>query len=406
MYLTVSKKFEISFSHRLFRPQFSEENNHVIYGKGSKGEHGHGHNAVVTFLFNGPIETDTGMMINVTTIKERINKLLAQRYDHKFLNLDTPPFTNMVPTFENIAKELLKDSIPLFVDHPATPVVCHLFEDPEIDVTAYDSGSIERSYHLDFSAARRTWSPHLSDIENEQLFGVSSRESGHGHHYRLRFTFDEPVDSETGLMFSREQIQPVLGDIYERFDHRNMNTDIPEFKNQPVTTESMARFFFEEVSKKLPLNRVRLNENDYFFVEYHKDKTMYMGVKTKFHAAHRLHSDKLSEEENLDIYGKCHNPNGHGHTYKVEILLNGRYDEKSGTLYNLLDVLNKLEQSYADWDYKHLNLETDAFKDTISTGENIISVLWERLVIIFGDDLSRLSLWETPNNRFTIRKEI
>ena len=78
MYLTVSKRFEISLSHRMYHPDFSDDENFAHYGDESKGMHGHGHNIVVTFMFHGPVSENDGMMLNVTIIKE---KVLGER-DH------------------------------------------------------------------------------------------------------------------------------------------------------------------------------------------------------------------------------------------------------------------------------------------------------------------------------------
>ena len=115
---------------------------------------------------------------------------------------------------------------------------------------------------------------------------------------------------------------------------------------------------------------------------------MFMGVKTKFYAAHRLHSSHLSDSENEKLYGKCNNKNGHGHTYKVEMLLEGEYNNDTGAVYDLAFVLTQLEEILHHWDFKHLNNETEEFKDLLPTGENICMVLWEKLVKIHGDNLN------------------
>ncbi len=406
MYLTVSKRFEISLSHQMFNSELSDEENLSIYGDESKGKYGHGHNIVVTFLFHGPVSDTDGMMLNVTIIKEKINKLLLKRYDHKFLNLDIKPFDTEVPTFEKIASELLKDAAPLFENESAQLVVCHICEEKEWEAAAYINGVVERSYHLDFCAARRTYSPHLSETENAKLFGVSARKSGHGHHYNLRLTFRGVPDSKSNLLVEYSKVQPLLNEFFRKYDHRNLTTDLEELQGMPLTTESLAKYFFSELCKELPLNRIRLNENDYFFIEYTNDDRMFMGVKAKFYAAHRLHAHDLSDSTNKSLFGKCNNDNGHGHTYTVEMLLEGEYDQNTGIVFNLAIVLAQLEEVLHRWNYKHLNLETDDFKDIIPTGENICRVLWDKLKAIHGEKLSRLSLWETANNRFTIRKEI
>src|SRR3972149_3579958 len=104
MYLTLSKRFEISPSVRLGRDDWSAGENLRHYGPASTGRFGHGNNYVLYAVFHGEVDPAAGMMINVSTIKKRVNELLAARYDHKFLNADTPPFDRTVPTPENIAQ--------------------------------------------------------------------------------------------------------------------------------------------------------------------------------------------------------------------------------------------------------------------------------------------------------------
>ena len=406
MYLTVSKRFEISLSHRMYNANYTDEENMTFYGDESKGVHGHGHNIVVTFLFHGPIQADDGMVVNVTIIKEKINQLLKERYDHKFLNADIKPFDTETPTFEKIVEVLFQDAKKIFETESAKLVACHICEDCEWEATAFEDGKIERSYHQDFCAARRTYSPNLTVAENEKLYGVSARKSGHGHHYNLRVTFRGEPPFNHNQFIDENKIQRVLNQFYRKYDHRNFTTDIEEFHGMPLTTESLTRFFFLELHKELPIDRIRLNENSYFFIEFTKQRRMFMGVKSSFHAAHRLHAQSFTDEKNLEVYGKCNNLNGHGHTYKVEMLLEGEYDAITGSVYDLGIVLAHLEEVLHQWNYKHLNLETDDFKNLIPTGENICLVLWNKLLEEYGENLNRLSLWETANNRFTIRKDI
>ena len=86
MYLTLSKRFEFSASHRLYNPKWSHEQNYAAFGDECGGAHGHGHNYTAHLVFHGPVDPDSGMMLNIATIKSRMNTLLESRYDHKYLN--------------------------------------------------------------------------------------------------------------------------------------------------------------------------------------------------------------------------------------------------------------------------------------------------------------------------------
>lgn len=403
MPLTLSKKFELSSSHRLFIESLSDQENFALFGKESWGRHGHGHNYEAYFVFNGPVDPKTGMMINVTEIKEKIKKHLYPRYDHRFLNSDTSPFNSLLPTAENIARQMLTEAIPLFAASKATPAVCHLIESPAKEVTAYSNGQTESHYWLDFSSARVTRSPHLTDEENYKLFGVAASPSGHGHHYRLRATFKGEVDPVKGMIIPDQKVFTILKEIFELFDHKNISVDIPAFQSLPSTTETIAKYIFEQLSSNLPLARLKLYENDNFFVEYNQAKKMTMAIRDNIHAAHRLHSNMLNESENIEIFDVCNNQSGHGHNYQLETTITGTYDRHTGTLFDLGELMKIVRDQLEPWDYKHLNLDTNDFAGLVPTGENIINILWGKLTPKLGEQLVRLRLWETANNRFTLR---
>ncbi|MEZ5360659.1 MAG: 6-carboxytetrahydropterin synthase [Candidatus Zixiibacteriota bacterium] len=404
MRLTISKKFEISLSYRLYNPAWTEGKNREVYGQKVGTTHGFGGNFNLYTVFDGPVDPKTGMLINVVIVKERIKRLLAERYDHKFLNRDTQPFDTIVPTPENIIRQIFKESAPLFAGESANLTACHLTLSPWDEATAYANGTIERHYLADFSAARRTYSPHLGDEENSRLFGIAASPSGHGHHYTLRVTLADSVNAETGMLTDDVIARRTINDIVAEFDHRNITTDIPEFKSIPNTTECLARYFYDRLSETLPVTRVKLHENPWFYCEYTGNNHAVMGIETNFNAAHRLHSPKLSDSENCDIYGKCNNPAGHGHRYRVEAAFDGQIDRKTGMLYPLDIIVKSMSDILKDWNYKHLDADTGDFTDIPSTGENIITILQNKINERIDYPMYRLRLWETPNNRFTLRR--
>jgi 6-pyruvoyltetrahydropterin/6-carboxytetrahydropterin synthase len=412
--LTISKRFEFAASHRMAVGSWSPGQNAAFFGKEAGSRWGHGHNFTVFFVFRGPVDNKTGMMINVAAIKKKIKALLDARFDHKFLNLDTPPFDQVNPTAENLASRLLEEAAPLFKGETAAPVVCHLAESPWSEATAYAAeergkvARVERHWWMDFSAARRTYSPFLSDEENYRLFGIAASPSGHGHHYRLRVTLSGPVDKEYGMIFPPQESMEIFQELHSSFDHKNLNADIPEIKGMPITTEMLAHYFYKVLQEKMPVNRIRLSENDGFFVQCGPGGNTLMSVSSHFYAAHRLHSELLSPDENIAVYGICNNPHGHGHLYRAECTISGSLDQRTGALYPLDKMTDSLETALEKWNYKHLDLESDDFKDKPSTGENIVHALWQKLDSQFtpgaGPTLQRLRLWETDNNRFTLRR--
>jgi len=187
-------------------------------------------------------------------------------------------------------------------------------------------------------------------------------------------------------------------------DHRYLNEEVIGLKDRPITTESLTRYIYERVKTMLPLHRVRLHERDDFFAEAWANNVVSLGLRMAFHAAHRLHAAALSDVENSKLYGKCNNPRGHGHGYLMEATVGGEYDVRSGTLYGFVALKNAMAESLKPWRDRHLDLETEDFRDTPSTGENIVRALWPKLDNRLGQRLVRLRLWETANNRFTLRR--
>jgi len=102
--ITLTRKFEFSASHRYWKKDWSEEKNKDIFGP-CTSPYGHGHNYDLYVTVTGPVDPDTGMIINLTQLKSIVNDILKD-FDHKFLNMDTPYFQEHIPTTENIAAVL------------------------------------------------------------------------------------------------------------------------------------------------------------------------------------------------------------------------------------------------------------------------------------------------------------
>ncbi|RKX19538.1 MAG: hypothetical protein DRP35_07555 [Candidatus Zixiibacteriota bacterium] len=404
MLLTVSKKFEFSASHRYFYTEKSKEENFALFGVESLGGYGHGHNYVINFIFAGEVDKKTGMLINITDIKNRILPMLAEKFDHKYLNVDNSDFIIDLPTPENVGRSLLNNADELFCDLSASLYACSIDESNQTSAYVKTSGEVERILKFDFSSARRTYSPFISEEENLRLFGEASSITGHGHHYRVLVHLAS--DNLThGMVIPDIISEPVMKMLFDELDHKNFNEEVAWFKNKPVTTEILTRIVFEKLSEKLPVSKIRINENDNFFIEYDNQHHFKIGVNQSFFAAHRLHSDNFSDSENVRIYDKCNNLAGHGHQYILETIIEDKLDEKSGTVANLAELNIKVNSILSEWNYKHLDLETNDFKSIISTGENIITVLWEKLNNVFSSKLYSLKLWETPNNVFKLERK-
>lgn len=403
MLLTVSKRLEFSASRRLFVKNWSEAENLAAFGPETSARYGTGRNYVAYFVFSGVVDPETGMLMNISEIKERVDRVLRDGFDHKFLNEDNKTFAEVPPTTENVVRQLFMDVEPLFSDASAKLVGCHLTESEERSATYFGTGAVESNYWFEFSAARQTTSPRLTPEENQKLFGVATSPFGHGHNYRARLTFQgKPNGSDLPLVRFSE-MQSCLDSLRNELDHKNLNQEVLALIDQPITTENLARHIHERVGEKLRINRVRLHERDDFFAEHWDGGRYFLGMQIPFSAAHRLHTDKLGAEDNRSLYGKCNNPLGHGHRYLTEATIGGSYDERSGALMDFAAFQTAIAEAVQPWQDKHLDLELEEFRDKPSTGENIVQALWPRFDSRLDGRLVRLRLWETANNRFTLR---
>jgi 6-pyruvoyltetrahydropterin/6-carboxytetrahydropterin synthase len=399
MLLTVSKRVEFSSSRRLFVPSFSAEKNRKLFGEESSALYGTGRNYVAYFVFTGQPDPVTGMLINISEIKERAGRIIHDRYDHRFLNEDNPAFRDHAPTAENVCRQLFADVAPLFAGNPAKLCAVHLRETPARSATTYADGVVEANYWFEFSAARKTISPYLSAAENEKLFGVACGE--HGHNYRARLTFRADSASNKPALAVQEDVSELIRALRRELDHKNLNRDLDALRGKPMTTEALARFILQ--GKPAP-SRVRLHERDDFFAEAWNTGEMFLGIRESFSAAHRLHVPSFSDAQNAELFGKCNNPRGHGHRYVVESTVGDEYDERSGTLADLEEFRGALREAIRPWRDKHLDLETREFHERPSTGENIVRALWPKIDSALRQRLVRLRLWETENNRFTLHR--
>ena len=397
MLLTVSKRLEFSASRRLFVKEWSDAQNLSAFGPETSARYGTGRNYVAYFIFAGPVDPDTGMLMNIGEIKERVGQVLHDGFDHKFLNEDNPAFADTPPTTENVARELFTAAVPLFRDARAQLVACHLTESENRSATFYSNGASEANYWFEFSAARQTMSPQLSEAENEKMFGVAASPFGHGHNYRARLTF-------AGQSLPHAEISRGLESLRLELDHKNLNREVVGLADQPITTEILARYIHRRAAESSPVTRVRLHERSDFFAEYRKDGQFFLGLREAFGAAHCLHSEKLSAEENAALYGKCNNARGHGHLYLTEATVGGELDERSGTLMSFDALRHGINEALVPWQNKHLDLEMEQFQGRPSTGENIVHSLWPGFDSKLDGRLVRLRLWETVNNRFTLRR--
>ena len=122
--------------------------------------------------------------------------------------------------------------------------------------------------------------------------------------------------------------------------------------------------------------------------------------KEHFNSAHRLHNPNWSDEKNLSFYGKCNNPNFHGHNYDLEVMVTGDVDMESGYLIDMKVLSEMIKEEVLDaFDHKNLNLDVPDFKNLNPTAENIIVVIYNKLRKKLNPKFElKIKLYETERN--------
>ncbi|MGB1042450.1 MAG: 6-pyruvoyl trahydropterin synthase family protein [Tenacibaculum sp.] len=127
--------------------------------------------------------------------------------------------------------------------------------------------------------------------------------------------------------------------------------------------------------------------------------------KAHFNSAHRLFNPKWTDEKNHEIFGKCSNPNYHGHNYELIVSLTGEIDPETGYVYDLGKLKDLIKTEVEDTlDHKNLNIEVAEFKNTNPTVENISVFIFNKLRVSIPKKLDlEVTLYETPRNYVTYR---
>ncbi len=122
--------------------------------------------------------------------------------------------------------------------------------------------------------------------------------------------------------------------------------------------------------------------------------------KEHFNAAHRLHNPEWDDATNTKLFGKCNNPNYHGHNYELIVKVTGEVDPRTGYVYDMKVLSDLIKEKVTDrFDHKNLNLDTEEFKNLNPTAENIVVVIYNLLREDIDAKLDlKITLYETARN--------
>ena len=127
---------------------------------------------------------------------------------------------------------------------------------------------------------------------------------------------------------------------------------------------------------------------------------MKVSRRATFNSAHRLFRADWTDEQNAEVFGKCSNPNYHGHNYVLEVWLDGDINPETGYVIDLKTVKDVINSEISDrFDHRNLNLDCPEFAELNPTAENIAFVSWNLLRAKLPNHLAlTIKLWETENN--------
>ncbi|GJL68907.1 MAG: 6-pyruvoyltetrahydropterin synthase [Nitrospirales bacterium] len=232
---TLTKRLEFCSSHRYHNPQWDDAKNRAVFGL-CNNVNTHGHNYLLEVTLRGDIDPVTGMIINLYDLKNILNAVLEQ-FDHKNLNLDTPYFSERIPTTENFAIILWHilekhpdlpnpDALRLYEDETLYAEVNASFMDGDLQSSKRDSALIARRYA--FSAV------HQSRTSNLQ-----------GHDYDLWIATKGLISADTGQVMNLQTVDQIIRThVITRFNQRNLSQD-QAFANIPVTDSALAKVIWE-----------------------------------------------------------------------------------------------------------------------------------------------------------------
>ena len=122
--------------------------------------------------------------------------------------------------------------------------------------------------------------------------------------------------------------------------------------------------------------------------------------KAHFNAAHRLHREDWSDAKNEQVFGKCNNPNFHGHNYDIMVSVIGEIDPETGYVMDIKHLADLIEEEVEiPFDHKNLNLDVAEFKNLNPTAENIVVVIWNKLRARLNSNLDlEITLHEPARN--------
>lgn len=261
---------------------------------------------------------------------------------------------------------------------------------------------------VSFSSGHRYWFDHLSPDENLRLFGPWASRFNHGHNYVLSVSVSGPINPDDGMVVNIKDIDFVLKrSIVSLLDQKSINDEVPHFQTVAPCLENLLDWVADNLGglpKGVRLAHIKLEETPTLFAE--KDTAMSTKTVTRtyeFAASHRLHLESATHEANLELFGKCNNPAGHGHNYTLEVTVTGQPDPRTGFIVDISALDKAVEDQVLErYDHKNLNCDVPELQGMNPTSEVVAQAIFDRLKPAVPATLVRVRLHETARNVFEV----
>jgi 6-pyruvoyltetrahydropterin/6-carboxytetrahydropterin synthase len=259
----LTRKVSFSSGHRFWNADKSVAENRALYGEWAS-PYNHGHNYVLEVTASGNVDETTGMVVNIKDIDEVLQERIVAKFAQKSINDEVPGFETKAPCLENLLLFLRDEARNL----PGGASLEHLkLEETPLFYGEWtrdgDKVTVTRSY--EFAASHRLQQDAISHEENLRLYGKCNNPAGHGHNFVLEVTVGGKPDPLTGFVTDLAKLDAVVEErVLDRYDHKHLNTDVPELEGKVPTSEVVVTEIFRALEGQVPgvLERVALRETD------------------------------------------------------------------------------------------------------------------------------------------------
>jgi len=226
---------------------------------------------------------------------------------------------------------------------------------------------------------------------------------GFGRYYELHVTCAGAVDQPTGYMVNIKVIDEAVRDhVLPVVAQTAAETDPPMGTLMQRAIDALAGSLPRPVARMT----LQLTPTHSYTIEGNDMAHVTLAQQYDFSAAHRLHVPALSPDENRDTFGKCNNPSGHGHNYKIEVAVRAPIGQ-DGTIIDVGQLDAAVDATIIErFDHKHLNVDTAEFADLNPSVENIAKTIYDLLaepIDQLGASIEHVRVWETEKTVCTYR---